>query len=61
MIKPQRSIHRLTWLFVTPLLVAGIIYFSQPNTELSPPNAPGAINITETQSDTTTRPKGALP
>ncbi len=40
MIKPQRKIHRITWLLLTPLLLAVIAYFSQPDTDLTPANAP---------------------
>ncbi len=39
MIAPQRVIHRLLWVLLTPLLLGLILYFSQPETELSPANA----------------------
>ena len=38
MIRLQRKIHRLTWLLLTPLLLALIVVFSRPDTDLSPPN-----------------------
>ncbi len=38
MIKAQRKIHRLIWLLLTPLLLSGIVYFSQPDSDLSPLN-----------------------
>ena len=40
MIRRHRTIHRLTWLLLTPLLLGLIIAFSRPHTDLSPANDP---------------------
>ena len=47
---PHRKAHRLIWLLLTPLLLALILWFSAPDTDLSPPNAalptaPGAPHV----------------
>jgi len=55
MIKPQRALHRLIWLLLPPALLAAVLYFSAPDTALSPPddaNAPPAARLIG---------KGALP
>ena len=39
MIRPHRKIHRAFWLIFTPLLLALVLAFSRPHTELSPANA----------------------
>lgn len=53
MIRPHRTIHRYLWLVLTPLLIGVLVVFSQPHTDLSPPN-PALAQLP-------TGGKGALP
>ena len=38
MIARQRTLHRFVWLLLAPLLLGLVLWFSQPDTNLSPAN-----------------------